>query len=53
MSLELEVTPGISLTKVCPIAGPVYSKVPYANDKISQSCDFISIFYFPLFYAIT
>ena len=36
MPLELEVTPGISLTKWCTIAGPVYSKVTYAYDKISQ-----------------
>ena len=37
-SLELEVViPGVSLTKLCPVAGPMYSKVTY--DKMSPSCD--------------
>ena len=32
-------TPGISWTKWCPVAGPLYSKKTY--DKMSPSCDFV------------
>ena len=41
------VTPGISRTKLCPVDGPIYSKVTY--DKMSPSRDFVTFAYGEIF----